>query len=192
MKANYKYKDYVDLNSISINPVPENNMYKKYRFSLSMQFKSKRNKKRALIIMKNPSEADKEKSDHTINNVLKFCEKHYGQVCIMNLFPNYSTDPKGVKSFINSSEYNLYMEQNLTVLNTMILQADDIIIAWGGNSIGNKTEYDKAIKSVLRIIREIGRIPLAVREQSKEVKREYPWHAQVWAVNENLETYEWK
>ena len=110
----------------------------------------------------------------------------------MNLFPNYSTDPKGVKVFISSDEFRTSMEKNICVLNTMIPKADDIIIAWGGNSIGNKTEYDKAIKAVLNAIGEEKRIPLAVKIKSSLLKRKYPWHAQVWAVNHDLETYEWK
>lgn len=84
------------------------------------------------------------------------------------------------------------MKQNLAVLNEMILQTNDIIIAWGGNSLGNKKEYNKVINSVLKTIREKEIAPLAVRIQSNAVSREYPWHAQVWAVNKSLETYEWK
>lgn len=186
-KAMREYKDYVDVKNILIDDIPG-----KYRFSLSIPFRSQSNKRRALVILKNPSEADKDKSDHTINNVLKFCKKRYGHVYIMNLFPNYSTDPKGVKVFISSDEFRTSMEKNICVLNTMIPKADDIIIAWGGNSIGNKTEYDKAIKAVLNAIGEEKRIPLAVKIKSSLLKRKYPWHAQVWAVNHDLETYEWK
>lgn len=56
----------------------------------------------------------------------------------MNLFPYYSTEAAGVKKFIQSSNFNKVMKKNMTVMKTLINEADDLIVAWGGNSIGNK------------------------------------------------------
>lgn len=186
-KPNFAYKDYVDKEKIWIDDVPI-----KYRFCLKIPFKSELKDKTALVILKNPSEADKRKSDRTINNVLKFCEKHYSQVYIMNLFPNYSTDSRGVNDFINSDEFSKYMEKNTETLNKTIIEVDDIIIAWGRNSKIKKCKYDEAITSFLNIIGQKRRKLLAVRIKLSSVKREYPLHAQVWHVNQELETYEWK
>lgn len=49
--------------------------------------------------MKNPSLADKDKSDRTVNNILKFAhENDYTKVHILNLYSLYSTDSKKLKN----------------------------------------------------------------------------------------------
>lgn len=183
----YKYKDYINIPGILIREECG-----KYRYYLGVPFKSNEKNTKALVILKNPSKANQNQSDHTINNVLKFCEQHYGYVHIMNLFPYYSTDPDGVNDFIHSNEYARCMDKNINVLKEKITIAGEIIIAWGGNSIKNKCEYDKVINSVLEIIKKNKRATLAVRIKSSSVIRKYPWHAQVWAVNHDLETYKWQ
>ncbi|PEY59634.1 hypothetical protein COJ37_28665 [Bacillus cereus] len=45
--------------------------------------------------MKNPSLADENESDHTVNNALKFCNfKQYSKVYIISLYAYYATEPK--------------------------------------------------------------------------------------------------
>jgi len=73
----------------------------------------------------------------------------------MNLFPYYSTNPSGVKEFINSTNFNKIMKKNNEFLNLLLEKVCNLIIAWGGNSIGNKYEYDKAIQSVLNDVKKI-------------------------------------
>ncbi|MBU3194937.1 DUF1643 domain-containing protein [Clostridium algidicarnis] len=181
----YKYRKYIDTKKITIE-VSEN-----FRYLLCVPYIHINNDKSILVIMKNPSKADENISDHTINNVLKFCENKYSKVYIMNLFPNYSTDPKEVKTFINSARFQEVMNKNNEFLNSLLEIVDDVIIAWGGNSIGNKCEYDKAIYSVLNNVKKVNKKAYAVRIKGSKVSRKYPWHAQVWAVNHDLETYEW-
>ena len=187
-KKVYRYKGYVDNANIAIDPSKKNGFY---RYLLSIPLKNS-GCKSVLVILKNPSKADKEQSDHTINNVLKFCRKDYKKVYIVNLFPCYSTNPKGVKKFISSAHFAPQMKNNINTLKAVLAEVDEVIFAWGRNSIGNKKEYDKAIKNVLDEIRCSNKKTFAVRKKGKLLKRTYPWHAQVWAVNSDLETYEWK
>lgn len=183
----HQYKDYVDKGKIRIDATDE-----KYRYSLSIPFKPNGKSKSALIILKNPSKATKEISDHTINNVLKYCNQNYSEVCIMNLFPCYSTNPLNVNKFIKSDEYQQIMDENLKKLDDKLNEFDDVIIAWGGNSIGNKPAYDRAIKEVMNHIIEGGKKPFDIRLKENPIQREYPWHAQVWAVNKELKAFYWK
>jgi len=181
----YKYKKYVDIKKIQMNGVG------KFRYLLHIPFKNSISNNKVLVIMKNPSKATNYESDKTINNVLKFCNTRYSEVYIMNLFPYYSTNPSGIKTFIAMKKFVQIMKKNDGVLNETINRVDSVIVAWGGNSIGNKEHYDKAIKRVEDIIESSKKIRHAVRVQGKSIERKYPWHPQVWAVNNKLEIYEW-
>lgn len=141
--------------------------------------------------MKNPSKADKEISDHTINNVLKFCKGKYSTIYIMNLFPFYSTNPLGVKKIIKSKDFEYIMKKNDEVLKSTIQGCDDVIVAWGGDSIGNKEAYLKVIKRVEEIIDDSQKPKNAVKLKGGNDNKQYPWHPQVWEVNNELEIYEW-
>ena len=183
-KVKHEYQDCVDKDNIYIN---RNN---EYRYTLSIPLINGY-KRSVLVIMKNPSKADGENSDHTINNVIKFCNNQYNKVYIMNLFPYYSTDPVGIKEFISSDRFAEIMRHNIILLEKLLCDVDDIIVAWGGNSIGNKKEYQKAINKVTQIIKGSNKKVYAVRKRYCNKDRKYPWHAQVWAVNHDLEKYEW-
>ncbi|MGL5258210.1 MAG: DUF1643 domain-containing protein [Proteocatella sp.] len=184
-EAVHEYRDYVVKQNISINRDCD------FRYSLSVPLRNSHDRS-VLVIMKNPSKADNKISDHTINNVIKFCNNSYNTVHIMNLFPYYATNPEEIKKFISSDNFSEIMEQNISVLSSLLGNVDDIIVAWGGNSIKNKYEYHKAISSVIGEIKRINRKVYAVRKKKCTKNRKYPWHAQVWAVNHDLEKYEWK
>lgn len=179
------YKEYVDKQNISIEGD------KIYRYLLQIPFILKNKNKTALVILKNPSKADKTVSDHTINNVLKYCKDHYDKVYIMNLFPCYFTNANYVNKFINSNEFDDRMQENIKVLDNTLNLVDDVIVAWGGDSIGNKKIYDKSINEVLQHIELANKSPLDIRLKENPVKRKYPWHAQVWAVNKGLKAFKW-
>lgn len=179
------YREYVDTKNIFLEGDST------YRYLLQIPFLSKTKNKTALVILKNPSKANETISDHTINNVLKYCKEHYDQVCIMNLFPCYFTDATYVKKFINSNEFDDIMQKNIEVLDNTLNLVDDVIVAWGGDSIGNKKIYNKVINEVLQHIQTANKSPLDIRLKENPVKRKYPWHAQVWAVNKGLEAFKW-
>lgn len=168
----YKYKDFVNKDKTIIDEDMDNNL----RYVLTTQIDNKEDKS-ALVILKNPSMANKEESDYTVNKVLKFCyENKYKKVHIMNLFPYYSTDPKGVKKFIEDKTiYNISMEKNINKLKEYISYSDDIIVAWGTNTIGCKNEYNKAIKSVEDKIKDKNVYYVGSINDDG-----YPLHAQRW------------
>lgn len=178
------YKRYVDTKSIKITEDTKNNL----RNLLEVPIRNNGNKS-VLVILKNPSKATNNQSDYTVNKVIEYCKrKDYNKVYIMNLFSYYSTKPKGVKIFINSNNYTQFMEKNLSVLEETIANVDDVIEAWGTDTIGCKKEYDKTIKKVNEILQKeklkSGRQNLGVYYVGNlSNKGNYPLHGQRWEYN---------
>lgn len=162
---------------------------KNERNLLTIPLRNEGNKK-ILVIMKNPSKANKEISDRTINNVIKFCFNNgYCKVNIMNLFSYYSTDPNGITKLIDQGKYvDAVGKQNDQILINTSIHIDDVIVAWGGNSINRERYYKKRISEVLEIIKN--KNIYYVESISKNGL--YPKHAQVWSVNQDIEMYEFK
>ena len=69
MERIHRYKCYVNRNKIDFKGDIVNGLF---RYLLTVPLRNK-GKKKVLVIMKNPSKANKEISDLTINRVLKFC-----------------------------------------------------------------------------------------------------------------------
>lgn len=142
-----------------------------------------------LVIMKNPSLADQNISDRTINNVLKFCySKQYSKVYIMNLYSYYSTDPDVIANLIknNQEEFAIGIN-NDAILQKVSNRVNDVIVAWGGNTFAHTARYKNRIEQVTRIIE---RKNLYYVEELNG-HRWYPKHPQVWSVNNNIEVYRW-
>lgn len=146
---------------------------------------SKANKE-ILVILKNPSKATMKKSDYTINRVLKFCYKwQYSKVYIMNLFPYYSTAAKGVNKFIkNKTIYYTAMENNIEMLKHVAKNIDDVIVAWGSNTIKCGRLYGKVAKRVESELNNKN-----VYCVGGKTKYNYPLHAQRWKDNMKKQKY---
>ncbi|MED4229505.1 DUF1643 domain-containing protein [Neobacillus cucumis] len=180
----YVYKDYVIKEKIVIKVDTKNDL----RYVLKVPLKNKTNKK-ILVIMKNPSKADREESDHTINNVLKFCySEGFSTVYIMNLYSFYSTKPKGIAALINNNQESLAIgKDNDRYLKKILQIVNEVIVAWGGNTFGCTERYKSRIEQVTRIIK--GKNLYYV--ESKSECNWYPRHAQVWSVNSNINMNNW-
>lgn len=68
----------------------------KRRFLLEIKLKSRKSEKTVVVIMMNPSKANKEVSDRTINKVIKYIynngkTKEIGKIVLLNLFVAYKT-----------------------------------------------------------------------------------------------------
>ncbi|OBR96723.1 MULTISPECIES: DUF1643 domain-containing protein [Clostridium] len=183
-KQIYKYKDYVDIEGILISKEQG------YRYSLFIPFKEARNNKYVIVIMKNPSEANKTISDKSINNVLNFCYNKYDGVYIANLYPYCTSNPNNLKYFIELESYGEKMKKNLQVLDTLLKKTDEVIVAWGTSSKGKKCE--QSYKSITKILSD------KLSETKKKVyamrfiSSKNPWHPRNWEEGFNLELYELK
>jgi hypothetical protein len=147
----YFYKDYVIKEDIKFKGDSKKNL----RYLLEVPLTNNTDKS-ILVIMKNPSLADEYKSDHTINNVLKFCNsKQYSKVYIMNLYAYYSTNPNGVASLIKKNREILAIgNENDRILGQISEKVNDIIVAWGSNTFACTDKYKHRIKKVTQIIEE--------------------------------------
>ncbi|MGG3691782.1 DUF1643 domain-containing protein [Heyndrickxia ginsengihumi] len=181
----FLYKNYVRKEEIKIKGDLSNNL----RYLLEVPLKNNTNKS-VLVILKNPSLADQNESDRTINNVLKFCNtKQYSKVYIMNLYSFYSTDPDGIADLIKNNQEMLAIGScNDTILRQTSQKVNDVIVAWGSNTFGCTEKYKKRIKEVTSFIE--GKSIYYVESISK--CGWYPKHAQIWSVNQEIELYHWE
>lgn len=107
-----------------------------------------KNEKKIMVIMMNPSKADKNKSDNTINKVLKFVHSDtnslfskipgVGEVIIVNLFPFYKTQSGQLQHIINSAQsilgqmaYEDLISENNKIIGYLAEQVDYVVLAWG-------------------------------------------------------------
>lgn len=185
MIQEYKYRDFVDKCNINFIGDIKNNR----RYLLDIPLKNKGSKK-VLVILKNPSKANASISDLTIDRVLTFCnDEGYKKVYVMNLFSYYSTEPDGITQLIDSGEFDAAIgEENDKILKKVSDAVDEVIVAWGGNSINRKNYYRKRINDVTELIKT--KALYYVQSISKD--KYYPRHAQVWSVKQAIEKYKWQ
>lgn len=185
MKQVYKYKEFVNKSEIKCIGDDKNNK----RYLLEIPLTNKENK-RVLIILKNPSKANESVSDLTIDRVLTFCNNEgYSKVYIMNLFSYYSTDPNGITKLIDDGKFEFAVgEKNNEILKKVLEDIDEVIVAWGGNSINRKHYYMKRIKEVVDLIKDKELFYV----ESVSHDGYFPRHAQVWSVNRPIKKHKWK
>ncbi|MDZ4619394.1 DUF1643 domain-containing protein [Bacillus cereus] len=106
----------------------EFNKDKTKRYNLIREWDSK--KKRAAVILLNPSKANHLKSDNTVNNCMNTIIdlKVYGSVEIVNLFPIMKTKSNGLLK--KDKEFD---EVNFSYIQQAVKKADLIILGWGSN-----------------------------------------------------------
>ena len=85
------------------------------------------------IIMCNPSKADLDKSDRTIESVVRFAEINgYNQIIVTNVCPVVDTDMKNLKKYINNTD--LYdIDYNMSRIKQMVVISDTVVYAWGND-----------------------------------------------------------
>lgn len=144
-----------------------------------------------LVILKNPSRADKTVSDKTVYNVSSYIyrnREHYkelnniGSITILNLMPHYLTDSKKLMSFKDS----IVDKENLKTLNELCKTTKKVIIAWGNHPKGLYEEYEHLKQSVMQILaRNSNEIFLVDRL----TRAGNPKHGQVWSYNNKLRKF---
>jgi hypothetical protein len=184
VEIEYKYESYVNTSSILF----KGDINQGFRYLLKIPLHNA-NGKKVLVIMKNPSKANNDISDLTINRVLKFCNgQGYSEVNIMNLYSYYSTDSSKIAYLIDHGQEKIAIgKENDTILNNLLQDVDDVIVAWGSNTFGLTTQYKRRIKQVIEIIKKK---PLFYVEANNG-RGWYPKHPQVWSVNSGIQKYGW-
>jgi hypothetical protein len=178
-KPTYQYPDFVS-------KVELRTGHKK-RYWLSLEI-DKGKSDGIVVILKNPSRANKLISDKTVFNVSNYIFKNrdkyaafkqVGKVIIVNLMPNYLTDSSGLIAF----KKTIINKENRKVLNTFCSQYKNVIIAWGDHPKGLFEEYEKLKASAKRILRKHQNQVFYVQKMSAAGN---PKHGQVWGYQNEL------
>ena len=94
--------------------------------------------------MMNPSKANQNCSDQTVNKVLNFFKDNskipISKVIILNLFPYYENDSKKLVNRIKSINSN-ELQENIDVFTKHISESDFIVLAWGNVPKGFVQKY---------------------------------------------------
>lgn len=146
---------YKHINNVEVE-VPDFSDDKKFRYKLEIKLKNKNIGSTICVIMQNPSYANQDIADKSVNFLEKLIfEKSYiefeniNKIIIINQFAYIQTnDFKGEDSQIG--------ERNNEVLENCINESDLILIAWGiSNSYNSRKEFiDGILKSKLNNIKK--------------------------------------
>ncbi|WP_411843826.1 DUF1643 domain-containing protein [Salinicoccus sp. HZC-1] len=111
------------------------------RYSLKVRLKKRKGGKEVAIIMMNPSAADENDSDRSVNKVLEHIYKKqndFEYVTILNIIPFYSTENKKIKEKIdkiishkNAARLNAINESNNKEIEETVKRSQKVILAWG-------------------------------------------------------------
>lgn len=178
-KPVYRYPDFIS--NISL----ENTDAKRYW--LKLEFDESKNES-IVVILKNPSRANKEVSDKTVFNVSSYIYKNrnkypefqdIGSIVILNLIPNYQTYSDQLEPLRNEIIDHL----NLEAIDRFTHECNNVIIAWGNHPRGLFKEYEELKIKVMDILSKNNNKVLYVHKMSKAGN---PKHGQIWGYDNIL------
>lgn len=181
-----KHFEKVDINAIDA--IFSNEDIPSYRYTLSLPYYKENGRiKTAAVVLKNPSSADKEKADKTVQNVAKVIYKTFhdvGKVEILNMFALRGTFPKDVQSAYDNGK-NIVGAENDRHFEEILSRSSYVVIAWGGAAPIKGSIYNRRIDEVTRIIEKScpgGKI----FRKSGRGSDSYPFHACYWPDNSDF------
>lgn len=178
-KPVYKYPDFIT--DITLEKTDTKRYWLKLVFDESK-------KETVVLILKNPSRANKEVSDKTVYNVSSYIYKNrdkypefkdVGSIIILNLIPNYQTYSDQLEPLKNE----IIDPENLAVLKRFTSQCENVIIGWGNHPRGLYKEYQQLKTNVMDILSDNINKVLYVDKMSKAGN---PQHGQVWGYKDAL------
>jgi hypothetical protein len=141
-----------------------------------------------VVIQKNPSRANAEVSDHTINRVLNYlylnreknaCLRGVRRVVFLNLIPWYET----YSDRLIEKEKELYDPKNLSVIAAYLSSGDPCIIAWGNPPKGLREAYKSLTGNVLALLSKHSNPLYHVGEFTR---LGFPRHGQIWGYTDPM------
>jgi hypothetical protein len=119
---------------------------KKYRYLLRREWDE--TKPHVVWIMLNPSTADHEEDDPTIEACIRFTKKWgYGSFEVVNLFAYRATKPSELKNLDKDVAIGA---ESLTYIRDALERADLIVAAWGSNGKTHKRNQDDELILLLK------------------------------------------
>ncbi|MEJ2583882.1 MAG: DUF1643 domain-containing protein [Robiginitalea sp.] len=141
-----------------------------------------------VVIQKNPSRANAEVSDHTINRVLNYlyhnrekyaCLQGIGKVVFLNLIPWYET----YSDRLVKRDKVLSDSKNLRVIEACLSTGSPCIIAWGNPPRGLGKPYTALSEKVCNLLRKFSN---PVYHVGSMTRLGYPRHGQIWGYHDPL------
>lgn len=159
----YRYKDYVHFKKI------ESDKEENCRFLIAYDLDGGCKRKKALVVMENPSKADQNISDQTVNHVLEYMhEFRYSEVYIMNLIPKYGTDSGSMDDDLSGREDLL--KKNDDLICAVSRKVSKVFAAWGGKSGFDKEYYNTRIQSVKSRLKDKPLYCYAINKTNRQPK----------------------
>ncbi len=141
-----------------------------------------------IVILKNPSRANKEVSDKTVYNVSNYIFrnqerydvlKNVGSIIILNLMPHYQTYSNKLEALKN----DVVCAENLATIKRITSENSKVIIAWGNHPSGLFNEYEALKVQVMKTLLENSNKVFYVDKFSIAGN---PKHGQVWGCENKL------
>ena len=176
----YRYPEFADVKSI--------HQKKGRRYSMEIEY-SAGGSKTLVVIQKNPSRANADVSDHTINRVLNYlyrnrgkysCLKEIRKVVFLNLIPWYET----YSDRLVRMQKELDDPENLQTIEAWLSTGNPCIIAWGNAPKGLGDPYGMLAEQVLTLLGKYGN---KVCHVGGLTRLGYPRHGQIWGYSDALQ-----
>jgi len=185
-KRKFEYQDFVLKNKIEA--IFDSEDKKRRRYFLSLPF-SDEPKNPILVILKNPSIANKQESDNSVNRILKYIHKHlrqFDKVNITNLFVYCCSKSKYINPAIDKFGEDYVVGNKLgdkynndKILINEIKKASKIIVAYGNSNGIDKDLYKNRVNFIKRLLKN--KDVIYINKLSKNDK--HPFHAAYWSIN---------
>lgn len=175
------HSDKVDFDTLdSIEP------HKDHRQMLSYCYKGRRSKKRATVVLMNPSGADKSMADNTIRRVEDIVHHIFPkikEVHIYNLFSVRGKSPRDVNELYQKKGLEALLYKGTDDLLAKSAQGSELsIAAWGGPCGIERKLHQMRVDAILEILRESKKIyRIAGGHYSPDAA--YPLHGRLWSYS---------
>lgn len=166
------------------------------RYRLDIELKNGDNEKAVHLMMINPSKANEEISDNTLNRIIKYVSlnnvagvlQDIGKIIITNLYVVCETYPEKVDEYISVQSLDFVKGidadgkyNNDTIIEMANKEAQLIIIAWGKGYI---FDYDKRIQEIFSLMKN-----KEIYQMEDLTQEGYPRHPRTWAYSWKLKRY---
>ena len=178
-KPVYRYQDFIT--NISLDKTDSKRYWLKLVFDESEA-------QSIVVILKNPSRADKLVSDKTVYNVCNYIYKNrnkvtelrnIGSITILNLITHYQT----YSDHLEPLQEQIIDPENLDTIHRFTRKSRNVIIAWGNHPRGIFREYEQLKIKVMDILSKNNNKVLYVDKMSNAGN---PKHGQIWSYSDNL------
>jgi hypothetical protein len=154
-----------------------------YRYLLEVQLAVQpENQAHLVVILKNPSKADTQRSDATCGKVEAWAtRRNFSRVTFVNLFAFRSTTP----ATLNQCSYaEAVGPENNYYIKKVIAEATTVVGAWGNSNGINQINYDRRIAEVVGLV-GANRLMIV----GSLTKKGYPRHGRDWNYSPELLSY---